>query len=68
VIPGNDDALRAIRLFASRIADAVMEGRGMKESAEVEATRDDQGRGDEAGRRAQQRPARRPREVAPASA
>ena len=26
VIPGNDDALRAIRLFASRIADAIMEG------------------------------------------
>ena len=27
VIPGNDDALRAIRLFCSRIADAVLEGR-----------------------------------------
>ena len=27
VIPGNDDALRAIRLFASRIADAIIEGR-----------------------------------------
>jgi small subunit ribosomal protein S2 len=27
VIPGNDDALRAIRLFASRVADAIMEGR-----------------------------------------
>jgi small subunit ribosomal protein S2 len=26
VIPGNDDALRAVRLFASRIADAVIEG------------------------------------------
>ena len=26
VIPGNDDALRAIRLFASRIADAVIVG------------------------------------------
>jgi small subunit ribosomal protein S2 len=26
VIPGNDDALRAIRLFSSRIADAIMEG------------------------------------------
>jgi small subunit ribosomal protein S2 len=26
VIPGNDDALRAVRLFASRIADAVVEG------------------------------------------
>ena len=27
VIPGNDDALRAIRLFSSRIADAVLEGK-----------------------------------------
>ena len=29
VIPGNDDALRAIRLFASKIADAVVEGRSL---------------------------------------
>ena len=27
VIPGNDDALRAIRLFTNKIADAVIEGR-----------------------------------------
>lgn len=27
VIPGNDDAIRAIKLFSSRIADAVVEGR-----------------------------------------
>jgi small subunit ribosomal protein S2 len=27
VIPGNDDALRAIRLFTSKIADSVIEGR-----------------------------------------
>jgi small subunit ribosomal protein S2 len=26
VIPGNDDALRAVRLFASRISDAIIEG------------------------------------------
>jgi small subunit ribosomal protein S2 len=26
VIPGNDDALRAVRLFASRISDAIVEG------------------------------------------
>ncbi len=26
IIPGNDDALRAVRLFASRIADAIAEG------------------------------------------
>ena len=29
VIPGNDDALRAIRLFASRIADAILEGKNV---------------------------------------
>jgi small subunit ribosomal protein S2 len=29
VIPGNDDALRAIRLFTSKIADAVVEGRAL---------------------------------------
>jgi len=27
VIPGNDDALRAIRLFAARISDAILEGK-----------------------------------------
>ena len=32
VIPGNDDALRAIRLFASRIADAAVEGRQLLEA------------------------------------
>src|SRR5215831_16647729 len=34
VIPGNDDALRAVRLFASRIADAIMEGRQLAEQKE----------------------------------
>ena len=36
VVPGNDDALRSIRLFASKIADAVMSGRGMRESRMAE--------------------------------
>jgi small subunit ribosomal protein S2 len=49
VIPGNDDALRAIRLFASRIADACVEGKqvgvaagqpAVEEPAEPEATED----------------------------
>jgi small subunit ribosomal protein S2 len=31
VIPGNDDAIRAIRLFSSKIADAVIEGRQIYE-------------------------------------
>jgi len=31
VIPGNDDAIRSIRLFASRMADACIEGKGLYE-------------------------------------
>ncbi len=38
-IPGNDDAIRAVRLVTSRIADAILEGRGAltKEEAEEAA-------------------------------
>jgi small subunit ribosomal protein S2 len=32
VIPGNDDALRSIRLFAAGMADAVLSGRGVADS------------------------------------
>ncbi len=35
VIPGNDDALRAIRLFTSKVADAVLEGRQAYEQAQL---------------------------------
>jgi small subunit ribosomal protein S2 len=42
VIPGNDDALRAIRLFASKIADAVTGGRGIRESAQAEESAADE--------------------------
>jgi len=39
VIPGNDDALRAIKLFATKVADAVVEGAAvLKEKAEIEET------------------------------
>ncbi len=37
VIPGNDDALRAIRLFAARIADAILEGRQAALEKQLEA-------------------------------
>ena len=40
VIPGNDDALRAIRLFASKMADAVIEGRGLSAAHEADAEAD----------------------------
>jgi small subunit ribosomal protein S2 len=35
VIPGNDDALRAIRLFASKIADSVVEGTQMMKDSDA---------------------------------
>ena len=35
-IPGNDDAIRAIRLFASRVADALLEGANLREKQEGE--------------------------------
>jgi small subunit ribosomal protein S2 len=40
IIPGNDDAIRAIRLISSKIADACLEGKQLREaqlSAEVAA-------------------------------
>ncbi len=33
IIPGNDDAIRAIRLFAARVADACIEGKSMYEAS-----------------------------------
>jgi len=49
VIPGNDDALRAIKLFAGRVADAVLAGRGIRESRAAESAAADKGadKGDE---------------------
>lgn len=37
VIPGNDDALRAIRLFTNKVAEAVIEGRQMATEQEFAA-------------------------------
>ena len=49
VIPGNDDALRAIRLFASKIADSVVEGQAVnKECGSAPKTRRTKSRRDRA--------------------
>src|SRR5213596_3679949 len=48
VIPGNDDALRAIKLFVSRIADAVVAGRGIADTNRADDASDS---GDDRGRR-----------------
>ena len=41
VIPGNDDALRAVRLFASRIADAILEGQQIATEGGVAQSEED---------------------------
>ena len=56
-IPGNDDALRAIRLFAGRIADAILTGRGLREA---QLGRDRRASADAAAK-AERRPRRRSR-------
>ena len=48
IIPGNDDAIRAIRLFASRIADAYISGAGQLEE-QVMAQKKDGGAGSPGG-------------------
>ncbi|MGD9825564.1 30S ribosomal protein S2 [Desulfobacter sp.] len=45
VIPGNDDAIRSIRLFASRIADAAIEGRQIWEERQRAQSDKDEGEG-----------------------
>jgi small subunit ribosomal protein S2 len=76
-IPGNDDAIRAIRLFTAMVADAVLEGRErFMEGRDVERTADGAAQKmaqenaddrDERARRAGRTP-RRPDEGTPAAA
>jgi small subunit ribosomal protein S2 len=50
VIPGNDDALRAVRLFASRIADSILEGQQIAtEGGVASQAAEDQAAAGEAG-------------------
>ena len=48
VIPGNDDALRAVRLFASRIADSIVEGNQIATEGGVAAAEPAEGEGEAA--------------------
>jgi len=61
VIPGNDDAMRAIQLYSAGVADAVLEGRA--QVPEVPAGEDDFVEVDE-GDAAAKKPARKPRAAA----
>jgi len=42
VIPGNDDALRAVRLFASRIADSILDGQQIATEGAAAITSDEE--------------------------
>jgi small subunit ribosomal protein S2 len=42
IIPGNDDAIRAIKLFSAKIADAVLEGK-KKFEERIQAESDKEG-------------------------
>jgi small subunit ribosomal protein S2 len=46
VIPGNDDALRAVRLFASRIADSIVEGNQIATEGGVVSAEPGEGEGE----------------------
>lgn len=59
VIPGNDDAIRAIKLFASSVADACIEGRTAYEEA-LQAKSDKQAEKPEAAQAAAQQAAEAP--------
>ncbi len=62
VIPGNDDAMRAIQLYSAGVADAVLEGRS--QVPEVPAGEDDFVEVDEGDSAARKQPARKPRAAA----
>jgi small subunit ribosomal protein S2 len=70
VIPGNDDALRSIKLFAARVADVVLDGQAERESrrAEQAASDAEQAAADEAARVVRPAAIRRPQRAdAPAA-
>ena len=66
VIPGNDDALRAIKLFAGRVADAVLAGRGLRDARNAESAAETGGGSGEEPDTARRRPRGRSAAAAPA--
>src|SRR5574344_2050835 len=49
IIPGNDDAIRSIKLVASRLADAMLEGKQLRENKANEAKKIEQIKAEDAG-------------------
>jgi small subunit ribosomal protein S2 len=62
IVPGNDDALRAVRLFAQKMADAIIEGQQMSKegAAEIPETESAESAGAPAAGSDEPRPERRP--------
>jgi len=65
IIPGNDDAIRAIRLVCSKIADACIEGHGiaeerLKAEAEAQAAREKEGEAEAEAPQAEEKPQEAP--------
>ncbi|MGI8917376.1 MAG: 30S ribosomal protein S2 [Pyrinomonadaceae bacterium] len=60
VIPGNDDALRAVRLFASRIADSILDGQQIATEGAVAISPEDEGEVAAAGETEATEPASEP--------
>jgi small subunit ribosomal protein S2 len=71
-IPGNDDAIRAVQLYARAAADAVLEGKAAAPQAatvrEEEFTADGEGKGDKRGSRGGKKPEGKKPEAAAAEA
>jgi small subunit ribosomal protein S2 len=68
-IPGNDDALRSIKLLASRIADAVLDGRGERESVMADqATAEAEAAAEKGGRAVRPADVRKPQPQRPVEA
>jgi len=53
LIPGNDDAIRSIKLVASKIADAILEGKQLRENKAAETVKLQQIKAEDAGVKAE---------------
>lgn len=49
IIPGNDDAIRAIRLIAAKLADAILEGKQLRENKANQTTKVEAIKAEDAG-------------------
>lgn len=49
LIPGNDDAIRSVKLIASKLADAILEGKQLRENKATETTKIQKIKAEDAG-------------------